>query len=36
MSGETILLGGILIGLIGLVLFAHWVDRRNRPKDRIV
>ena len=28
MSGEMILLGGILIGLIGLVLFAHWVDRR--------
>ena len=28
MSGETILLGGIFIGLIGIVLLAHWIDRR--------
>ena len=28
MSGETILLGGIFIGLVGLVLVAHWIDRR--------
>ena len=28
MSGETILLGGIFIGMIGIVLLAHWIDRR--------
>ena len=28
MSGETILLGGIFIGLVCLVLVAHWIDRR--------
>jgi len=28
MSGETILLSGIFIGLVGLVLVAHWIDRR--------
>ena len=28
MSGEMILLGSIGIGLVGLVLIAHWIDRR--------
>ena len=28
MSGEMILLGGIFIGLVGIVLIAHWIDRR--------
>jgi len=28
MSGETLLLGGIFIGLICIVLLAHWIDRR--------
>ena len=28
MSGEMILLGGIGIGLVCIVLFAHWIDRR--------
>ena len=28
MSGEMILLSGIGIGLVGLVLVAHWIDRR--------
>jgi len=28
MSGETILLGAIGIGLVGIILLAHWVDRR--------
>mgnify|MGYP000002826527 CR=1 FL=1 len=28
MSGEMILLGCIGIGLVCIVLFAHWIDRR--------
>ena len=28
MSGEMLLLGSIGIGLVGLVLVAHWIDRR--------
>ena len=28
MSGEMLLLGSIGIGLVGLVLIAHWIDRR--------
>ena len=28
MSGETLLLGGIFIGLVCIILLAHWVDRR--------
>ena len=28
MSGETVLLGCIGIGLVCIVLFAHWIDRR--------
>ena len=28
MSGEMMLLGGIFIGMVGIVLLAHWVDRR--------
>ena len=28
MSGEMILLGCIGIGLVGIVLLAHWIDRR--------
>ena len=28
MSGEMILLGTIGRGLIGIVLLAHWIDRR--------
>ena len=28
MSGETILLVAIGLGLAGIVLLAHWVDRR--------
>ena len=28
MSGEMILLGAIGIGLVCIVLLAHWVDRR--------
>ena len=28
MSGETILLGAIGIGLVGIILLAHWIDRR--------
>jgi len=28
MSGETILLSAIGIGLVGVVLLAHWIDRR--------
>ena len=28
MSGETLLLGGIFIGMVCIVLLAHWIDRR--------
>ena len=28
MSGEMILLGAIGIGLVGIILLAHWIDRR--------
>ena len=28
MSGETLLLGGIFIGMVVIVLLAHWIDRR--------
>jgi len=28
MSGETLLLGCIGIGLVCIILFAHWIDRR--------
>ena len=28
MSGETLLLGGIFIGLVCIILVAHWIDRR--------
>jgi hypothetical protein len=28
MSGEMILLGGIFIGMVGIVILAHWIDRR--------
>ena len=28
MSGEMILLSAIGIGLVGVVLLAHWIDRR--------
>ena len=28
MSGEMMLLGAIGIGLVGIILLAHWIDRR--------